>query len=407
VRKLLARPGLRRLLVGQALSGFGDWMATVALMALVLDITDSSAAVAGVLILRLAPTMVAGSLVARLVGEWNGKRVMLGMDLVRAGVVALVPLVHEVWWVYLWAFVLEAASLVFLPARDAAVPDLAGEDDLPLANSLVLGTSYGTIPLGAAAFGIVAAFGPGAEGSVLHVGLPFWIDGLTFLASFLFVQAIRELDAPVEVAADDALPSFRQALHIPLVRRALPAAASAAAGIGVLFSLGIVFVRDVLDASNLEFAVLIALFGVGAAVGLAALSRGNMDDFTALRTGVAGQGVVVAAMSFAPNIAVTFLGAALFGALTATGLAAGMSYLQRALDGNDRVLAFAAFHVVIRGGLALAAIGAGIADDLLKQVEAPVVGAIPATRLVLFSAGCVVVLGAALASGAPSGEPAT
>lgn len=36
-RVVLSRPGFRDLLIGQAVSSFGDWMGTVALMALVLD----------------------------------------------------------------------------------------------------------------------------------------------------------------------------------------------------------------------------------------------------------------------------------------------------------------------------------------------------------------------------------
>ena len=49
------RRPLRDLLVGQAVSSLGDWMGTVALMALVLEITGSATAVGGVLVLRPPP----------------------------------------------------------------------------------------------------------------------------------------------------------------------------------------------------------------------------------------------------------------------------------------------------------------------------------------------------------------
>ena len=44
---------------------------------------------------------------------------MVAMDVVRAAIVVLVPLVNQLWWIYIWAFSIEVASLVFLPARDA------------------------------------------------------------------------------------------------------------------------------------------------------------------------------------------------------------------------------------------------------------------------------------------------
>ena len=76
-------------------------------------------------------------------------------------------------------------------------------------------------------------------------------------------------------------------------------------------------------------------------------------------------------MSLANGIALAFIGAVAFGAATAFVLASGMCVLQSTLDGHDRVLAFTAFHVVIRTGLGLSAIGAGVAGDLVGDVRAP------------------------------------
>ncbi|MCZ7528966.1 MAG: hypothetical protein M5U31_00630 [Acidimicrobiia bacterium] len=47
VAAVVRRPGFRDLLVGQGVSALGDWMGTVAFMALVLQITGSPAAVGG------------------------------------------------------------------------------------------------------------------------------------------------------------------------------------------------------------------------------------------------------------------------------------------------------------------------------------------------------------------------
>ncbi|HZU80710.1 MAG TPA: MFS transporter, partial [Acidimicrobiales bacterium] len=157
MRALLRHRSFRLLLVGQGVSAFGDWMATIGFMALSLAITGSAVAVGVVLVLRLLPAMIAGPLATRLVARFDRRRTMLAMDLGRAVVAGLVPLVSAIWWVYLCALLLELGSVAFLPARDSSIPDLVHDEDLPLANGLVLASSYGTIPFGAAAFAASSA----------------------------------------------------------------------------------------------------------------------------------------------------------------------------------------------------------------------------------------------------------
>jgi len=398
MRELLRPGGFRTLLIGQGVSSFGDWMGTVALMALVLQLTGSSTAVAGILVLRLLPAAVAGPLAARVAYRVDRRTTMLSMDLVRIGMVALVPLIATVWWVYMWAFLLEVASIVFLPARDAAIPDLVGKDDLESANALVLGSSYGCIPLGAGGFVLIAVVtGALGLGGRLALAPVFWIDAATFAFSYFMIRRISLPGVAVAGegdAADELGSGFIGAFRIRLVRAVLVPTAAAAIGVGVLFSTGIVFVRDTLAASNAEFAGLIAFFGVGAGLGIVALQRTKMSDFMAVNLAVGLQGVTIGLMSFAPGILVADLGAVLFGAAAAAALTAGMSVVQRELDGRERVLAFTAFHVVIRGGLSLAAIGAGIATDLLGSVTWPVIGTLEPSRMVLMGAGAVVLAGA-------------
>jgi MFS family permease len=397
---LVRRPGFRDLLVGQGVSSLGDWMGTVALMALVLQLTDSPAAVGGILTLRLLPAAVGGPLAAKAAGRWDRRRTMLAMDLTRAAMVFAIPFVRALWWIYLWGFLLEVASIVFLPARDASIPDLVeGDEDLALANGLILGTSYGSIPIGAALFAAVAAL-------PVHLdhrpyALVFFIDAATFVVSFLCIARLTQLGPSTAThTADDGASAdlrFRDAFRIPLVAAVMPAALAVSLGLGALFSLGIVFVRDVLHASDAEFGVLIALFGVGAVIGLVALQRLPPGDLLArTRVGVACIGIVVAVFSLAPALWAAWFGAVAFGAGAAFSLAAGMGAIQSSLDGKERVLAFTAFHVVLRVGLAVAAVGAGVAGDLLADVRWPVVGTLEPSRVVLLCAGILVFASAAL-----------
>jgi MFS family permease len=396
------RGPLRDLLIGQAVSSLGDWMGTVALMALVLQLTDSATAVGGVLVLRLAPTIVAGPVAARLVTRWNRRKIMLAMDAVRIPAVAILPWVTSLWWIYLWAFVVELAGMVFLPARDASIPDLVdGDDDLATANGLVLGTSYGMIPVGAGFFALVTALAGGA-GGVDVARFVFAVDALTFAVSFVAIARLPELGISGSVGDGGGGGRFVDALRLPIVRRLAPVAAVVAFGLGALFSLGIVWVREVLGASDTQFGLLVACFGVGAGVGVLVLRRLPGHDLRTVTTALVLQGGVIATMSLAPTIGFALLGAVGFGGLTAVVLALAMQLLQDEVGDRDRVLAFAVFHMVIRGGLAVAAIGAGVADDLLDEVTWPLVGHLASSQVVLLSSGLLVVLVGALA-GRPGG----
>jgi predicted MFS family arabinose efflux permease len=401
-RPALLRPGgFRTLLVGQGVSALGDWMGTFAFMALVYRVSGSATAVGGILALRLLPAAIGGPLAARAASRWDRRKTMVAMDLVRAGIIAAVPLIRGLWWVYLSAFLIEVCSLVFLPARDASIPDLVDDDELELANGLVLGSSYGTIPLGAAVFALIAAL-PGSSLFDRPLAMVFWLDGASYIVSALMIGRLSTLrhglarasDAAVDVG-DQARVRFRDAFSIPLVRAVLPATIAVALGLGALFSLGIEFVRSVLDASDAQFGVLIALFGVGAIVGLAILQKLHaVDRIRATRVGVMALGVIVAGFSLAPVIALAFVGAVLFGAAAAWTLASGMGALQSELDGQERILAFAVFHIAIRAGLAAAAIGAGAAGELVGEVRWPVVGTLEPSRLVLLCSGLLVFLSA-------------
>lgn len=410
---LLRRRGFRTLLGGQSVSSLGDWTGTVAFMALVLDRSGSSTAVGGILALRLLPGAVGGPLAARAASRWDRRRTMVTMDLTRAGMVALVPLVEQLWWIYVWAFCLEVASLVFLPARDASISDLVEPEDLPLANGLVLGTSYGTIPLGAALFATVAAL-PASDVLGRTYALVFFVDAATFLWSAALVARITDLAraggrrSGGGTVADDL--RFRAAFRIPLVRAVMPATVAVAGGLGALFSLGIVFVREVLGATDTEFGVLIALFGIGAVAGLQLLrTAGDLDGLAATRAGLVVLGAVVAGFSLAPAVWIAYLGAVAFGAAATWTLASGMGTLQSNLEGAQRVLAFSAFHVVVRVALAVSAIGAGLAGELLGDVRWPLLGTLEPARVVLLCSGTLVVLSAGRVRGhepAAGEEPA-
>ena len=410
LRRVLGGADFRRLLIGQGVSGLGDWMATFALMALAWEVTSSTSAVGGILTLRLLPAALGGTVAARVSLRWDRRRTMLATDLLRMAIVAIIPLIAQLWWIYLWAFVLEAASVIFLSARDAAVPDLAGADDLPTANSLMLGSSFGSIPIGAGAFAVLTLLPFADEGwlaSRPHATV-FWIDALTYLASALLIARMAPLKKPTGVvAAGTSTGRLRDAAHIPLVRSVMPAAAAVALGLGALFSLGLSLVLVELAASNLEFGVLIAVFGVGAGAGLIIATQLSLPLMEMTRYGTLTMGALVACMSLSPVLWLTYLGAFGFGLAATVALTSGMTALQSGTTEIERGLAFAAFHMVIRMALGLAAVVAGAIRDALDEVTIFDFWTLSGTRLVLLASGILVVGSAAAVRVGSADDPDT
>src|SRR5215218_5353617 len=78
----------RLLFFGQAVSQLGDWFSTVAVYALLLDLTGSATAVAWMMIVQFLPFAIVGPVAGVLVDRVNRRRLMIGADVVR-GVVVL------------------------------------------------------------------------------------------------------------------------------------------------------------------------------------------------------------------------------------------------------------------------------------------------------------------------------
>ncbi|MFI0483751.1 MFS transporter [Actinomadura sp. 9N215] len=414
LKEQLNRRDFRRLMVGQTVSSLGDWTGTLALMYFVLELSGSTTAVGGVLVLRLLPSALGAPVAARVVTRWRRRSVMMSSDLIRVGMAVALPVLPWLWWVYFWAFAIEVVGLCFLPARDAAIPYLIEDRDerrhgrehdtgtLEVANGITMATSYGMIPVGAGLFGLMlwASNNAGWEGHWRYV-VVFWLNALTYLVSYFAIRSIPDLGpAPGERwAADQAAEragkrqgGFIDALRLRVVRGVLPGVAVVALGLGALFSLGVVFVKDVLDASPVGFGALVALFGVGAITGLMIVRKGRWQLMTQIRTATALQGATIATMGAAASITWSFVGAVVFGGAATAALVGGITYLQESLDGYRRNLALTAFHAVLRFGLALAALLSGAASDLLERWDVSPLGMVP-PRLVLALSGLVVIAG--------------
>ena len=134
---LLQRAGNFRLLFYATLaSGIGTWLAAIALTINVWDLTGSASWVSGLLIADFLPTVVIGLFFGSLVDRLQRKRLMIGADLVRLAVFAVLPFTSSPTVIIVLAGVTGVANGFFRPAVYAGLPNLVDDADPPYATSL-------------------------------------------------------------------------------------------------------------------------------------------------------------------------------------------------------------------------------------------------------------------------------
>src|SRR6059036_372981 len=93
----------RLLFFGQAISQLGDWFNSVAVYALLLDLTGSATAVAWMLIVQFLPMAFIGPLAGVVVDRVDRRRLMIAADIVRGFVILGLLIVRrpdQVWIAY-------------------------------------------------------------------------------------------------------------------------------------------------------------------------------------------------------------------------------------------------------------------------------------------------------------------
>jgi MFS transporter, DHA3 family, macrolide efflux protein len=196
---------------GQLVSALGDRIHQVALAYVVYDATNSALAVGAVFLVATIPNLLFSPIAGAFVDRWDHREVMIVSDLLRAGIVLLIPLaaVTNLALAYPLVFLVTTVSIFFRPAKGAILPRIVQSDDLVPANSaLWVGETFADIGGYLIAGLFVALLGS-------QLPLAFWVDSVTYIASAVLIASIAV--APVGRAAASA---------------AADAAAGAAKGIG-------------------------------------------------------------------------------------------------------------------------------------------------------------------------------
>ncbi|UQZ34747.1 MFS transporter [Paenibacillus sp. PK3_47] len=187
--------GYPRLFAAGLINGIGDRFSSVAMLALVLQITGSGMAVGISLGVRVLPFLFMAPLGGLLAGRLPRRSIMIAVDLIRVPVaVSFLWIDGEsmLWLLYAGSFIPAAGEAVYSPVRKSSIPLLADSGSLHRINSLEQLMNGCVLILGAFIGGIVSLWlGPEAA---------FMVNAASFLIAALLLWGMAIPQTAVSAA---------------------------------------------------------------------------------------------------------------------------------------------------------------------------------------------------------------
>lgn len=303
----------RRLWYGQIVSQLGDWFNSIALYALLYNLTGSGQAVGALLVAQFLP--------ATLVGPWSGvivdrlprKMVLIVTDVMRAVVVLALLLVREpgdIWIIYVVTVLNFSLAAFFEPARSATIPMITRREELVAANAISGATWSAMLALGAGIGGFVAG--------LLGTNVAFVLNSITFLLSAVIIAQIRMRETHLDHRVPSSgLHDLREGLTYMLTRKDIVIYATSKAwwslGGGVLLLLTIVGQQlfPLGEDSAISIGLLYAARGIGTGIGPILARQLGGESISFLRRAIGPSFLITTAgyiaFSGAPNLAIAML----------------------------------------------------------------------------------------------------
>jgi MFS family permease len=189
------RVAVRRLALGRLISLTGTFAAGTALAFSIYQRTGSAAWVAATMVFTWGLIGLLGPIAGAIGDRFDRRHVMIWCDIGAGGCWALMALFEEPVALVAIAFFASAIEAPFFPASSAAIPNVAGRENISWANSLVAMGSNAGLTLGPLIGGILVA--------TVDARLAFLANAVSFGVSAMLVASVRGNFADPERSALD------------------------------------------------------------------------------------------------------------------------------------------------------------------------------------------------------------
>jgi MFS family permease len=299
------------------------------------------------------PILLFSPLAGVYVDRWSRKKTLIAADLLRAGLILLIPLLagytDGMWSIYGVIFLVFSVTCFFSPAKSAIIPNLVKKRELLAANSLSNITRLIAMIGGVTAGGIIVAW--------TGTKMSFYLDSLSFLLSGLAILAIRiKEDPPPEeskvgigrVARElmAGLNFIRKKKRVKFVATSL-FILMGASGIGYL--LVTVFVTKALNLGTIGLSVLATFLGIGMLAG--SLIYGHFGEQIEREKVIVGGilvcGVCAVLLGGSKSLFLLSLGVSIIGFIASPIMIAAYTLTQELTPDRIRGRVFSALEVII------------------------------------------------------------
>jgi MFS family permease len=324
----LASRDFKLLWSGETISLIGDQFHYVALAWLVLQLTGSGLALGSVLLASSIPRAIALLVGGALSDRLPARTLLLGSNLGRAVLTALITLLVVTESARLWHLAAIGVAFgiidaVHMPAFRALVPRSVDERAIAPATSLVESTVQLSGLIGPPIAGVVVA--------TAGIGAAFGIDALTFLVAAVSVALLTvgrraaiaptgvtdgEPDTPREGIVRSIRSGLAYAFGIGPVRTLIVVSLVLNLSFNGPIAVGLPWLADrVFDAGSAGFGVMLAAFGAGAVAGsvLCGAIGGRFGSPPLMLLIVATLGAMLGVIGLAPSVPVVIVVLAVMG----------------------------------------------------------------------------------------------
>jgi dTMP kinase len=362
----LAIPAFRKLWNAMVFSSLGDWLGLLATTALAQQLSGDSYAkanfaIAGVFIARLLPSVFLGPLAGVIADRFDRRKLMVVCDILRTALYISIPIVHNYFWLYTATILVECITLFWSPAKDASVPNLVPRNKLESANQVSLLAAYGTAPVAAIIFSILAlfsnaigAFLPSFAGNAVDIAL--YINAASFAFAAYTIWGLHEI--PKSSAdkkgteagvAKSLLQGWKAVSDSKIIRGLIVGMVGAFAAAGAVIGLARTFVGD-LGGGEAAYGVLFGAVFTGLALGIAAGPK-VFAQFSRRRlfgASLTTAGLFLVLLALIPNLVLSVFTVIFLGAFSGLCWVTGFTMLGMEVHDDVRGRTFAFVQSLIR-----------------------------------------------------------
>ncbi|RKT52148.1 bifunctional MFS transporter/dTMP kinase [Saccharothrix australiensis] len=417
IRSVLAIRPFRRLWGVTYLCSVGDWLSLLALTGLVTNLTQSyqwqSFSLSLVVLTQLLPGILFAPLGGVLADRFDRRKIMVACDLLRGGLFISIALVGTAWWLFIANFLVGCCAMLWIPAKDSAVPNLLRRpDQVETANQLGLVMTYGiSVISGAGLYSLISGI-PG----YLHLQntdiefriatIAVMVNGALYVTSAILVATrIPELSGRIAIVKRDhaagGAPGFfamlrdglKYAGRTPLVRGLVIGMIGAFAAAGAVIGTAPLYALSLLGGKPAFGLLFVAVF-VGLAIGMATAPRMARrlpyDRLFGVTIVLAGLSLMIVAL--APHLWVALVAVALVGGCAGMAFLTGLTIVGSQVEDEMRGRTVALLQSLLKVVLGVSTAAAPLLVSLIQRRTVTVFGHsmhVDGTRPVLFGAALV------------------